>query len=106
MRGLQHWSYLLKNTPEKSPVLVYTDHANLQYYQDPKKLPARVHSWNAKRADYNMEFIYKPGVHNHVNGLSRQSDHVAGMEENYDITTFLEELFSLDNNQYCIRAAG
>src|SRR5579863_3302413 len=44
MRGLCHWSYLLKNTPEKSLVLVYTDHTNLQYYWDPKKLPARVHS--------------------------------------------------------------
>ena len=69
MQGLRHWSYLLKNTPEKSPVLVYTDHANLQYYQDLKKLPAQVHSWNAERADYNIKFIYKPGVHNHADGL-------------------------------------
>ena len=28
------------------------------------------------------------------------------MEENHDITTFLKDLFSLDNDQYCIQAAG
>src|SRR5579863_5439016 len=106
MQGLRHWSYLLKNTPEKSPVLVYMNHANLQYYQDPKKLPAQVYSWNAERADYNIKFIYKPRVHNHADGLFRRSDHAAGLEENHDVTTFSKELFSLDNDQYRIWMAG
>ena len=30
MRGLRHWSHLLKGT--SIPVLIYTDHANLRYY--------------------------------------------------------------------------
>src|SRR5487761_639035 len=99
MRGLRHWSYLLKNTPEKSPVLVITDHANLQYYRDPKRLPARVHSWNAERADYNMKFIYKPGAQNHADGLSRRLDHMAGLQENPDVLTFPHEMFNLDMNE-------
>jgi hypothetical protein len=33
MRGLHCWSHLLKGT--SIPILVYTDHANLQYYCDP-----------------------------------------------------------------------
>src|SRR5579863_6344933 len=82
------------------------DHANLQYYWDLKKLPAQVHSWNVERADYNMKFIYKPGAHNHANGLSQRPDHATGMEENHDVTTFLKKLFLLDNDQYHIQAAG
>src|SRR5487761_1748842 len=99
MRGLRHWSYLLKNTPEKCPVLVFTDHANLQYYRDPKRLPAQVHSWNAERADYNMKFIYKPGATNHADGLSRRPDHMAGLQENPDVLTFTQEMFNLDTTE-------
>ena len=40
MRGLHNWSHLLKGT--EIPVLVYTDHANLRYYRDPRKIGPRV----------------------------------------------------------------
>jgi hypothetical protein len=40
MRGLRNWSHLLKGT--SIPVLVYTDHANLRYYRDPRKISPRV----------------------------------------------------------------
>jgi RNase H-like domain found in reverse transcriptase/Reverse transcriptase (RNA-dependent DNA polymerase) len=36
IRGLRTWRHLLRNTV--TPVLVITDHANLQYYQEPHKL--------------------------------------------------------------------
>jgi len=36
MRGLRCWSHLLKGT--EIPVLVFTDHANLRYYRDPRKI--------------------------------------------------------------------
>jgi len=104
IRGLQHWSYLLKNTLLKLPVLVITDHVNLQYYRDPRKLPAQVHSWNAKQADYNIKMIYKSGTQNHVDSLSWQPDHIAGMKENFDVQTFLDEMFSLDTLEHAIQA--
>jgi len=36
MRGLHCWSHLLKGTT--IPVLVFTDHANLCYYWEPRKI--------------------------------------------------------------------
>jgi len=36
MCGLQCWSHLLKGTA--IPVLVFTDHNNLHYYRDPRKI--------------------------------------------------------------------
>src|SRR5579864_467009 len=72
LRGLRHWRHLLINTSPTNPVLVYTDHANLQYYRDPHKIPARVHGWNAELADYNLKIIYKPGTANHADALSRR----------------------------------
>ena len=36
MHGLRNWDYLLKGT--EKPVLVFTDHANLCYYRDPRKI--------------------------------------------------------------------
>jgi len=40
MCGLRNWDYLLKGT--EKPVLVYTDHANLRYYRNPRKIGPRV----------------------------------------------------------------
>jgi hypothetical protein len=40
MRGLRNWAHLLKGT--EIPILIYTDHANLHYYQDPRKIGPRV----------------------------------------------------------------
>ena len=36
MRGLHCWSHLLKGT--EIPVLVFTNHANLHYYRDLRKI--------------------------------------------------------------------
>ena len=40
IHGLRNWNHLLKGTT--IPVLVYTDHANLRYYQEPRKIGPRV----------------------------------------------------------------
>jgi len=40
IRGLHCWSHLLKGT--EIPILVFTDHANLQYYRDPRKIGPQV----------------------------------------------------------------
>jgi hypothetical protein len=40
MCGLRNWAHLLKGT--EIPILIYTDHANLHYYWDPRKIGPRV----------------------------------------------------------------
>jgi len=96
IQGLRHWRYLLTNTLEQRPVLVFTDHVNLQYYRDPHKIPACVHSWNGECADYNIKIIYKPGASNHADALSRRPDHGGRTSNDDEITALKPELFSLD----------
>jgi len=69
MRGLRNWDYLLKGTT--IPVLVFTDHANLRYYRDPRKIRPRVAGYLPEREQYNMVLEYKPGASNQADGLSR-----------------------------------
>ena len=43
-----------------------------------------------------MKFIYKPGATKHADGLFRQPNHMAGLQENLDVLTFLETMFNLN----------
>ena len=60
MRGLRTWRHLLRNTTH--PVLVITNHANLQYYREPQKLGPRVNGYLAELAEYHIQLVYKPGA--------------------------------------------
>ena len=62
MCGLCNWDYLLKGT--SIPVLVYTDHANLRYYRDPRKIGPRVAGYLPEREQYNILLEYKLGATN------------------------------------------
>jgi len=68
MRGLRCWSHLLKGT--KIPVLVFTDHANLRYYRDPRKIGPWVAGYLPEREQYNILLEYKPGATNQADALS------------------------------------
>jgi len=68
MRGLRNWDYLLKGT--SIPILVYTNHANLRYYRDPRKIRPRVAGYLLEQEQYNMLLEYKPGATNQADGLS------------------------------------
>jgi len=69
MRGLQCWSHLLKGTA--TPVLVFTDHNNLRYYRDPRKIGLRVAGYLPEREQHNIILEYKPGATNCADALSR-----------------------------------
>jgi Integrase zinc binding domain len=75
-------------------VTVWTDHANLQYYQHPQKVNRRVVWYIAMLGDYNLELKHLPGTKNHANGLSRQPDYDQGEEDNNAVTALPNELFS------------
>jgi RNase H-like domain found in reverse transcriptase len=72
IRGLRCWKHLLQNSTY--PVLIITDHANLQYYREPHKLGPRVNGYVAELADYHIQLVYKPGVVNRADALSRRPD--------------------------------
>ena len=52
MCGLRNWDYLLKGT--EKPVLVFTNHANLHYYCDPRKIGPQVAGYLPECKQYNM----------------------------------------------------
>jgi hypothetical protein len=79
IHGLRCWRHLLRNT--SSLVLVITDHANLQYYQEPQKIGPRVNGYIAELADYHIQLVYKPGATNQADGLSRRPDMVPEDED-------------------------
>jgi len=92
MCGLRNWDYLLKGT--EKPVLVYTDHANLCYYRDPRKIGPRVTGYLPEQEQYNMILEYKPGASNQADSLSRREDHDDGSNpENEDITVWPSKYF-------------
>ena len=41
-----------------------TDHANLKYYQEPRKIGPRIMGYIPELAQYNLLLEYKPGVTN------------------------------------------
>ena len=65
--------HLLKGT--EKPVLVFTNHANLCYYCDPRRIGPRVAGYLPECKQYNMLLEYKPGASNWADSLSRREDH-------------------------------
>jgi len=91
MRGLWCWSHLLKGTT--IPVLVFTDHNNLRYYRDPRKIGLRVAGYLPKRKQYNIILEYKPGATNWADQLSRRPDYEGKNPANEDITVWPDHYF-------------
>jgi hypothetical protein len=78
--ALQHWSMHLMGTSET--VVVYTDHASLQYLLRQPKLTARQSRWSALLSSYNIELRYVQGkVNSAADALSRRPDHDDGPEQ-------------------------
>ena len=91
MRGLRCWSHLLKGTT--IPILVYTDHANLRYYREPRKIGPRVAGYLPEWEQYNILLEYKPGATNRADAFSRRPDYEGPNEINDDVTVWPDHYF-------------
>jgi hypothetical protein len=69
INGLRHWDYLLKGTAH--PVIVITDHTNLQYYRHPYKIGSRIAGYIAEQEQYDIQIAYRPGSTNRADALFR-----------------------------------
>jgi RNase H-like domain found in reverse transcriptase len=63
MQGLEHWDHLLQG-PKDHKTIIITDHANLQYYRHPHKIGSHISGYIAKREEYLITLMYKPGITN------------------------------------------
>jgi hypothetical protein len=92
MCGLRNWAHLLKGT--EIPILIYTDHANLRYYWDPRKIGPRFAGYLSEREQYNILLEYKLGAINRADELSCRQDHdTENNPINEDVTVWPDHYF-------------
>uniref|UniRef100_A0A8C5MK70 Gypsy retrotransposon integrase-like protein 1 n=1 Tax=Leptobrachium leishanense TaxID=445787 RepID=A0A8C5MK70_9ANUR len=71
--ALSEWRHLLEGTLD--PLLIITDHKNLTYIGDAKRLNARQARWSLLLSRFNFVLTYRPGDRNvKADALSRQYD--------------------------------
>ena len=84
MKALAHWRPYLGWT--KTPFVIRTDHANLQYWKSPRNLNRRTARWHADLQEYDFQLEYIPGKTNTVaDALSRPANADQGQEDNKDV---------------------
>ena len=75
-------------------VIVWTDHANLQYYRHPQKINWHVAQYITVIGNYNLELKHVPGTKNHEDALSRRPDHDDGTEDNDAVVALPDKIFT------------
>ena len=92
LKSLEYWRPHLVAT--EKPVTVLTNHANLAFWKNPKKVNRRVAQWSATLQDYHLRIKHVPGKqHAAPDMLSRRPDADKGEQDNLDLTLLPPELF-------------
>jgi hypothetical protein len=92
IKALENWRPHLAATEE--PVTVLTDHANLTFWKNPRKVNRRVARWFATLQDYNLVIKHVPGkLHASPDMLLQPPNASKGEEDNQDVTLISPEAF-------------
>src|SRR5258708_15816608 len=98
MKGLGQWRDYLGWT--KSPFVVLTDHANLQYWKSPRNLNRRTARWHADLQEYDYEIWYIPGKTNvPPNALSHPPGADHGDRDNQNVALIPKNKFKINRIQ-------
>lgn len=75
IRALQNWRIHLEGTEE--PVMIYSAHKNLEYWQKAQNFNRRHSRWHSILASYNFRIYYRPGKQSDKpDALSRRAEYV------------------------------
>ena len=90
---LRQWRHFIIGSPHQT--VVFTDHQNLTYFQQPQKLTRRQVRWVIELMEYDLKLMHKAGRQMIVaDALSRRADHFTGMQEdNKNVTALPEDLW-------------
>lgn len=77
--ALEHWRHLLEGTA--MPILIYTDHQNLQYLKRNKTLSSRQVRWALFFDRFNFLLTYRPGSRN------GKADSLSRLHETEEVST-------------------
>jgi RNase H-like domain found in reverse transcriptase/Reverse transcriptase (RNA-dependent DNA polymerase) len=92
MRGLWQWRHLLLSSLFQT--MVITNHANLQYYQQPQKINWWVVRYLGDLAEYDFKLVHKLGKLNKADHLSQRPNYDKGKADNKDMLVLLDRLFA------------
>ena len=95
MRCLEAWRHYLEGAKEQFEI--WTDHKNLEYFMNAKKLNRRQARWALYLSRFNFTLIHKAGTTmGKADSLSRRPDHKKGMEDdNKNVTLLKPEFFKI-----------
>jgi len=73
---------------------IWTDHRNLQYFMEAKKLNQWQARWVLYLSRFNFNLVYKPGpTMGKADALSRHADHKEGIEHDNENVVLLKPQF-------------
>src|ERR1700735_420694 len=76
-----------------TPITVYTDHKNLEYYRHPQSINHRVARYIPRLTDYNYVLVHLLGDSNKADALSRRPDLHSGADDNDEVLVLPPSLF-------------
>ncbi len=92
VKSLRHWRTYLAGAPHQ--IVIHTDHANLLYWKEPRKISRRVAREFQELSEYNFMLKHIAGTKNaRVDALSRRSDYDMGEGDNEDVIVLPQEIF-------------
>ena len=92
VKALRNWWHYLAGSLHK--IIVYTNHANLQYWQQPHKTSRRVAREVLELLEFNVELCHLAGTTDgQADAPSRHPDYDQGDENNKDEVVFPDHLF-------------
>jgi len=95
MRALESWRHYLEGA--KVQFEIWTDHRNLQYFIEAKKLNQRQACWALHLSRFDFNLVHKPGpTMGKADALSRCGDHKEGIEhDNENVVLLKPEFFKV-----------
>jgi len=92
VKSLQHWRTYLAGAPHQ--IVIHTDHANLLYWKEPRKISQRVAREFQELSEYNFVLKHIARTKNaRADALSRRSDYNTGEGDNEDVIVLPHEVF-------------
>jgi hypothetical protein len=92
VKALKKWHPLLLGTNHK--IIVWTDHANLQYYHQPHKVNRRVARGITYMGDFLLELCHIAGRKNRADPLSQCPNFGNRKGDNEEVVALPDELFA------------
>ncbi len=92
VKSLRHWRTYLAGAPHQ--IVIHTDHSNLLYWKEPRKISRRIACEFQELQEYNFVLKHVAGNKNaQADALSRRPDYDTREEDNDNVTVLPAQVF-------------